>query len=173
MLQGIFLPHNIYVSKGPISRSHHYHGKSLVTPYSICIVSKCFDKNDLHYSELNADINSKGEINNNLYWHFLLWRSGVQEPKDFQYGTVEFKHSIKDPNIMILFDGPSPVMNIQVRPSRVFTSHDHQYFRQRRKIMYLVNHYLKRWNEDEIMNVVSVLRNRLGDNWYCGREEDN
>ena len=27
--------------------------------------------------------------------------------------------------------------------------------------MYLVNHYLKRWNEDEIMNVnvVSVLRN--------------
>lgn len=50
-------------------------------------------------------------------------------------------------------------MNIQVRSSLVYTSPNQEYFRQRRKNMYSVNLYKKRWNEGEIMAAVSVLRN--------------
>jgi hypothetical protein len=63
---------------------------------------------------------------------------------------------MKDANVIRLFNGP---MNIQVRPSLVFTSPNQEYFRQMRRFLYSVNLYLKRWNEDEIIAAVSVLRN--------------
>lgn len=110
----------------------------------------------LKFTILTASFNSKEEVVSD---GFLLWRSGFQEPEDLQYGSIEFKNSMKDANVIRLFNGPSPVMNIQVRPSLVFTSPNQEYFRQRRRFLYSVNLYLKRWNEDEIIAAVSVLRN--------------
>jgi len=87
-------------------------GKSLFYMY-------CFHlfRSLTNFKIITAAFDKSGEIDKN---NILLWTHGADEPTEITEGSFDFNNCIHDTKTIKLFDGPSPIMNIQVRPSLVF-----------------------------------------------------